>query len=124
MPASRIKADSGCRVNEIGSSMGLPWRWLARGAKRDVSGRRFCVRRAPDRKATGAFWWAGRPGIARGAFRRVGDGRCGKDSTMPEFEGYTGAPLCRIWPLTGWDVDCRFLPTISDRGVLSLSEAL
>ena len=43
---------------------------------------------------------------------------------MPEFEGYTGAPLCRIWPLTGWDVDCRFLPTISDRGVLSLSEAL
>ena len=45
-------------------------------------------------------------------------------TSMPDFEGYTGATLCRIWPLTGWDVDCRILPTISDRGVLSLSEAL
>jgi len=45
-------------------------------------------------------------------------------TSIPDFEGYTGANLCRIWPLTGWDVDCRALPTIRDRGVLSLSEAL
>jgi hypothetical protein len=45
-------------------------------------------------------------------------------TTMPTFEGYEGARLCRIWPLSGWDIDCRYLPTINDRSVLSLAEAL
>jgi hypothetical protein len=45
-------------------------------------------------------------------------------TTIPTFEGYTGQGLCCLWPLTGWDIDCRFLPAIKDKGVLSLSEAL
>lgn len=45
-------------------------------------------------------------------------------TTIPTFDGYTGQGLCRLWPLSGWDIDCRFLPTINDSAVLSLSEAL
>jgi hypothetical protein len=44
--------------------------------------------------------------------------------SIPDFAGYSGADLCKIWPPTGWDIDCRFLPAIRDAGVLSLSEAL
>jgi len=44
-------------------------------------------------------------------------------TSIPNFSGYDGA-LCKIWPLTGWDIDCRFLPKITDTGVISLSEAL
>jgi hypothetical protein len=42
---------------------------------------------------------------------------------LHDFPGY-GGMLCRIWPLTGWDIDRRHLPKIADRGVLSLSTAL
>jgi hypothetical protein len=45
-------------------------------------------------------------------------------TTIPTFDGYRGQGLCRLWPLTGWDIDCRALPTITDQAVLSLSEAL
>jgi hypothetical protein len=44
-------------------------------------------------------------------------------TVLHDFTGYGGA-LCKIWPLTGWDVDCRHLPVIGDKGVISLSEAL
>lgn len=47
-------------------------------------------------------------------------------SVLPTFEGalYPGAPLCKIWPLTGWDIVGSYVPVISDNDVLSLSEAL
>jgi hypothetical protein len=45
-------------------------------------------------------------------------------TTIPTFEGYSGQGLCRLWPLTGWDINCRFLPSINDEAVLSLAEAL
>jgi hypothetical protein len=45
-------------------------------------------------------------------------------TSIPDFSGYSGQGLCRLWPLAGWDIDCRYLPPISDAGVLSLSEAL
>lgn len=46
-------------------------------------------------------------------------------TTLVEFEGYEARNgLCRIWPLSGWDVDCRHLPPITDEGVISLAEAL
>jgi hypothetical protein len=40
------------------------------------------------------------------------------------FIEYDGARLAKIWPLTGYDINTQFLPTISDKGVLSLAEAL
>jgi len=40
-----------------------------------------------------------------------------------EFNGYRG-PMCKIWPLKGWDINSEFLPTIDDAGIISLSEAL
>jgi hypothetical protein len=47
-------------------------------------------------------------------------------SILPRFNDalYPGAPLCKIWPLTGWNIDCRYLPVMSDNAVVSLSEAL
>ena len=45
-------------------------------------------------------------------------------STEIPFEGYEGARLTRIWPLTGLALDTRFLPDISDAAVVSLHEAL
>jgi len=45
-------------------------------------------------------------------------------SSFVPFIEYDGARLAKIWPLTGYDINSQFLPTISDQGVLSLAEAL
>lgn len=45
-------------------------------------------------------------------------------STELPFEGYEGARLTRIWPLTGLSLNTSFLPDISDEAVVSLHEAL
>jgi len=45
-------------------------------------------------------------------------------SSFVPFIEYDGARLAKIWPLTGYDINTQFLPTISDQGVLSLAEAL
>lgn len=45
-------------------------------------------------------------------------------STEIPFDGYEGARLARIWPMTGLALDTRFLPDITDDAVISLHEAL
>lgn len=45
-------------------------------------------------------------------------------SSFVPFIDYDGARLTKIWPLTGYDIQSRFIPTISDRGAVSLAEAL
>jgi hypothetical protein len=45
-------------------------------------------------------------------------------SSFVPFIEYDGARLIKIWPLTGYDIQSRFMPTISDRGVVSLAESL
>jgi hypothetical protein len=45
-------------------------------------------------------------------------------SSFVPFIEYDDVRLTKIWPLTGYDVQSQFMPTISDRGVLSLAEAL
>jgi hypothetical protein len=45
-------------------------------------------------------------------------------STFVPFIEYDGARLTKIWPLTGYEIQSRFMPVISDVGVLSLAEAL
>lgn len=42
----------------------------------------------------------------------------------PEFTGYEGASLVRLWPLSGYDIDTKRLPTVSDRTGTLIHEAL
>jgi hypothetical protein len=44
-------------------------------------------------------------------------------SVFPEFSGYK-TPLCRIWPLAGWDIFSSALPRVADDDIISLAEAL
>jgi hypothetical protein len=45
-------------------------------------------------------------------------------SSFVPFIEYDGARLTKIWPLTGYDIQSRFMPTISDQAVVSLAESL
>lgn len=45
-------------------------------------------------------------------------------STFVPFIEYDGARLTKIWPLTGFDIQSQFMPTISNAGVVSLAETL
>jgi hypothetical protein len=45
-------------------------------------------------------------------------------SSFVPFIDYDDARLAKIWPLTGYDIQSQFIPTISDEGVVSLAEAL
>jgi hypothetical protein len=45
-------------------------------------------------------------------------------STQMPIEGYEGIRLTRIWPLTGWRIDTRFLPALSDDILPWLHEAV
>jgi hypothetical protein len=42
----------------------------------------------------------------------------------PDFDGYEGVTLSRIWPPAQLEIDTRFLSGLSGRAVLSLAEAL
>jgi hypothetical protein len=45
-------------------------------------------------------------------------------STENVVDGYEGIRLTRIWPLSGFSIDSRFLPTWDDKAVIWLHEAL
>jgi hypothetical protein len=45
-------------------------------------------------------------------------------SSFVPFIDYREARLTRIWPVTGFDIQTEFMPTISDDGILSLAEAI
>jgi hypothetical protein len=44
-------------------------------------------------------------------------------SVFPEFSGYK-TPLCRIWPLSGWDIKSSTLPDVGDDDIVWLAEAV
>jgi hypothetical protein len=45
-------------------------------------------------------------------------------SSFVPFIEYDEGRLTKIWPLTGYDFQSRFMPSLSDKAVLSLAEAL
>ena len=45
-------------------------------------------------------------------------------TVWPEFSGYSGVTLTRLWPLSGYDIDTGSLPTISDDVAVLIHETI
>jgi hypothetical protein len=45
-------------------------------------------------------------------------------TVWPEFAGYDGVALCRLWPPTGFDIDTGSLPELSDEAGVMLHETI
>lgn len=45
-------------------------------------------------------------------------------TAMPEFPGYQGIRLCKIWPPNNWFIDWSTVPAYGERNLFSLAAAL
>ena len=47
-----------------------------------------------------------------------------RKTVWPEFRGYQGVALTRLWPPTGFDIDTDALPDLSDEAGVLLHETI